>query len=91
MTQNTNRQVYLEKGFVSLPGFFDVHEITTCLEKIREFIESLVPQLPRDHVFYEDRETLSTLKQIQQMQDHCPWCNEFMNGKPRTLAEDLMG
>ena len=91
MKQKTNRQVYLEKGFVSLPGFFDAHEITTCVENIREFIEGLVPRLPRDHVFYEDREKLSTLKQIQQMQDHCSWCNRFMNDKPKTLAEELMG
>ncbi len=91
MTQKTNRQVYLEKGFVSLPGFFDAREIAICLEKIREFIETLVPKLPRDHVFYEAREELSTLKQIQQMQHHCPWCNEFMNGRPRALAEELMG
>ena len=63
------RQTYLDNGFVYLPGFFDAREITICQEKIREFIEGLVPQLPRDHVFYEDSEKLSTLKQIQQMQE----------------------
>ena len=43
MTHKPNRQVYLEKGFVSLPGFFDAREIAICLEKIREFIATLVP------------------------------------------------
>ena len=74
MKQKTTRQTYLDKGFVCLRKFLDAREIAICQEKIREFIEGLIPQLPRDHVFYEDRETLSTLKQIQQMQDHCPWC-----------------
>ena len=91
MKQKTTRQTYLDKGFVCLRKFLDAREIAICQEKIREFIEGLIPQLPRDHVFYEDRETLSTLKQIQQMQNHCPWCDEFMNGKPRALAEELMG
>ena len=63
MKARVPRQTYLDNGFVYLPGFFDAREITICQEKIREFIEGLVPQLPRDHVFYEDRETLSTLKQ----------------------------
>ena len=91
MTQKTNRQIYLDKGFVRLPGFLEEHEVSTCKDKIREFIEDLVPDLPRDHVFYEDKAKHSSLKQIQQMQMHCSWCNHFMNDKPRTLAEELMG
>ena len=72
MKQKTTRQTYLDKGFVYLRKFLDAREIAICQEKIREFIEDLIPQLPRDHVFYEDRKTPSTLKQIQQMQEPLP-------------------
>jgi phytanoyl-CoA hydroxylase len=41
--------------------------------------------------FYEDREKLGTLKQLQSMHVHDRWFGDFFGGRVRQLAEELLG
>jgi phytanoyl-CoA hydroxylase len=78
-------------GFVALPEFVNGEELTELLAHVDRFIKDLVPQLPDEHVFYEDRNDAATLKQIQQMGDHDPWFHElFTAGLFREVAELLL-
>ena len=54
-------------GFVAVPGFLDQRELSELGENLERFIEEVVPKMPRDEVFYEDKGDLRTLKQLQQM------------------------
>ena len=78
-------------GFVALPQFTSGEELTELLAHVDRFIRDIVPQLPREQVFYEDKDNPATLKQIQHMGDHDPWFHElFMDSRFRELAEILL-
>ncbi len=85
------REQFEQNGFVAVPGFLDPSEVATCNRELERFIAEVVPSLPPEHAFYEDRDAPSTLKQLQSLHEHDPWFAELMNGKPRALAEQLLG
>ena len=61
------RRKFLQDGYVALPGFLQPDEVEVLLDNLRQFIQTVVPNMPREHVFYEDRERPETLKQLQVM------------------------
>ena len=82
---------YAEEGFVMVPGFLDssaIHEVAVQLDR---FIESVVPSMPAEHVFYEDKTDVSSLKQLQHLEEHDAWfAAMFCEGPFRGLAEELL-
>ena len=91
MNTTLRRPQFERDGFIAVAGFLHEEEVAACVQELDSFIEHLVPELPPADVFYEDREDRTTLKQLQRLHEHSPWFNSFMNGKPRTLAEELLG
>lgn len=86
-----NRQQFERDGFVSIPGFLNADEISACNQKLERFIKEAAPNLPPEHVFYENKDDPSTLKQLQSLHQHDEWFSTLMNGNPRLLAETLLG
>ena len=91
MNPSSVHQRFLADGFLAVPGFLNADEVAACLRELTQFIEREVPDLPPEHVFYENKEEPSSLKQLQRLHEHNPWFEELMNGKPRALAEELLG
>ena len=82
---------FRSRGFVALPQFVCDHDLRDLLGHVDRFIRDIVPGLPPEHVFYEDRRDASTLKQIQQMGEHDPWFYNLLNvGRFRETAEILL-
>jgi phytanoyl-CoA hydroxylase len=80
-----------EDGFVSLPAFVVGNELRELQANVRRFICESVPQLPAEHVFCEEREDPTTLKQIQQLGEHDAWFAGFAaSGSLREVAEHLL-
>ena len=79
-----------EDGFVVVPGFCDAEEVQGIESTLTTFIAEIVPSLPVEQVFYEDKNEKSTLKQIQRMHEHDAFFAAFFEGKPRQLAEELL-
>lgn len=78
-------------GYVVLPRFVSGSELTELLEHVDRFIRDIVPRLPPEQVFCEDKNDPATLKQIQHMGDHDPWFHEwFVSGRFREVAELLL-
>jgi len=78
-------------GYVALPQFISGQELTALLAHVERFIRDIVPQLPPQRVFYEDKNDATTLKQIQHMGDHDPWFHELFTGSRfREVAELLL-
>lgn len=78
-------------GYVALPQFVTGEAFTELRENVDRFIQDLLPQLPSEHVFYEDKSDPTTLKQIQHMGDHDPWFHNLFHAGPfRELAELLL-
>lgn len=87
----TRKAKFEEDGFVAVTGFCDAEELQEIEEALALFIGDLMPTLPSEEVFYEDKEDPSTLKQIQRMHEHDEFFQSFMGNKPRALAEELLG
>lgn len=81
-------QRFQSDGFVALPKFVDGSQLDELLANVQRFLTHVVPQLPAQHVFFEDKNDAASLKQIQQMGDHDPWFNELLTASPfRDTAE----
>jgi len=78
-------------GFLALPGFFSEEELQAIEEALARFIEKTLPTLAPDYVFYEDKNDRGTLKQIQRVHEHDEFFNTLFQGKPKRLAEELLG
>jgi phytanoyl-CoA hydroxylase len=82
---------FSQDGFVALPQVVSGAEFAELLAQIQRFIAEVLPGLPPEHVFYEDKEDPATLKQIQQMGQHDAWFHElFTAGCFRRIAEELL-
>lgn len=82
---------FAEDGFVALRSFLGGEELSEMLENVDRFLEHVLPGLPPEHVFFEDKQDPKSLKQIQQMGDHDRWFDErFRRGRFRDLAEQLL-
>ena len=74
----SRRKQFEEAGFVAQPGFLDEGEVASCLRELERYIARIVPSLPPEHVFYENKDDPATLKQLQRMHEYDPWFGEFM-------------
>jgi len=84
-------KVFQEDGFVAVPKFRNLEELSAIESALAHFIDVRVPQLPAEEVFYEDKANPASLKQIQRLHEHDGFFGEFFNGKPKALAQELLG
>ena len=84
-------KAFEEDGFVAVSGFCNPVELSAIESALERFINVRVAQLPPEEVFYEDKAKPETLKQIQRMHEHSDFFGEFFNGKPKVLAQELLG
>jgi phytanoyl-CoA hydroxylase len=76
------------EGFVALGRFVHGEALQELLANVDRFVRDVVPALPPDQVFYEDKSRPETLKQIQGLGSHDAWFQKlFMAGGFRNLAE----
>lgn len=78
-------------GFAALPGFVQGEALQELLQHVDHFIRDVVPTMPPEHVFYEDKTRPETLKQLQNLSGNDAWFeNLFTSGLFRELAELLL-
>ena len=83
---------YAKDGYAMQRGFVSGDALRTLQNHVDRFIQEVVPTMPPEHVFFEDKSDRSTLKQLQQMGLHDTWFdNLFTKGPFRSLAEQLLG
>ena len=60
-------------------------------KEVELYISQVVPRMPKEHVFYEQKENKDSLKQIQFMFKHSEYFRGLMEGsKFEDLARDLL-
>ena len=80
-----------EHGYVALPGFLDAREIAEVRTNLDRVIRDVVPGMPREHVFYEDKDDPTTLKQLQRLAHNDAFFHDLMfGGRFEELAKDLL-
>ena len=87
----TRKSSFEEDGFIAVPGFCEADELQSIESALARFIDEVLPSLPSEEVFYEDKGDQTTLKQIQRMHEHDEFFAVFFERKPAQLAEVLLG
>jgi phytanoyl-CoA hydroxylase len=78
-------------GYVVLPQCFSGNELRTLQSRVAHFIHDVVPGMPREIVFFEDKDRPETLKQIQSLHEYDDYfANLFLKGKFPALAARLL-
>ena len=76
-------------GYVFCKSFVDVQEI---LQNLDRFVREVVPGMPPELVFFEDKSQADSLKQLQLLHENDAFFRQLANGGPfRELAELLLG
>lgn len=79
-------------GVVAVRNFMSGQQLAEFQANVERFIRDVLPSLPREHVFYENKDDRATLKQFQGMNDHDEYFAQWMHAGPfQELAERLMG
>lgn len=90
-TPHPDAERFAADGYLACPAFVAGAELQELRDNVERFLEEVVPRMPREHVFYEDREDPTTLKQLQQMGRHDPWFERLLHaGRFRETAEQLL-
>jgi phytanoyl-CoA hydroxylase len=78
-------------GYAAVRQFVHGADLDELIGNVDRFIKDIVPELPSEHVFYEDKNEPATLKQIQQLGEHDAWFHNLLTtSRFRELAELLL-
>lgn len=83
---------FIEQGYFAQKSFLDADEIAEVQRKTARFIAEVVPGLPEDIVYYEDKSDPASLKQVQKLYDHDAFFQQLATSeKVVGLARELLG
>jgi phytanoyl-CoA hydroxylase len=86
------KQEFDADGYVMLRGFLNPNEVSVLHAKLATLIQNIVPTMPSEAVFYEDKSRPDTLKQLQHLEQFGrDYFQEMFSGRFSQLAADLMG
>jgi len=80
MDKNKIASEFRDEGYVAQRGFLSEADLEILNENLGHFIAEKLHELPKEHVFYEDKECPETLKQIQQLYTYDPYFESLMIG-----------
>ena len=87
-----SRELFERDGFIVLPGFVSTVEVDRILGEVERYVRDVVPGMPPEEVYYEDRGDPSLLKQLQRLSSHDSFFEELgQRGAIPRLAESLLG
>ena len=78
-------------GFAIIRGFYSPQETRSLIEQVERYITQIVPTLPSDAVYYEDRETPESMMRLEGMETYDPYFDRMLHGERYTgLASTLL-
>ena len=79
-------------GFASIPGFFDKGEVDNVEQRLKRYIDEIVPGVPPADAYFEVKGRPETLKQMHRIMGHDPWFKDlFVSDRFLRVAEFLLG
>ena len=80
-----------QDGYVFIPGFLTKEQVDLTNKRLKTYIKDSLPKMSSKHVFYEDINDASTLKQMQNLFAYDSYFFELLNGsKFEKIAEVLL-
>jgi phytanoyl-CoA hydroxylase len=78
-------------GYVYIPGFLSPEEVQDLNENVQRFIAEKIPAMSSSHYFYEDKNDVATLKQMQDLEKYDPYFKALaIDSKFETIAKALL-
>ena len=91
MDKQAMKAGFQKDGYLFIPGFLTEAEVAGINQNFNRVIKDVVPQMPENKVFYEDKNDPATLKQLIDIQASDDFFNDVLtNGKFAALAEFLL-
>ena len=90
MTPEMLRDRFSRDGYVAIDALFDADKMAELQAEVARYIQDVVPAMPDARVYYENKNDLSSLKQIQKLFEHDGYFEELMNGIIRRKAETVL-
>jgi phytanoyl-CoA hydroxylase len=80
-------------GFAVIRGFYAPREAQDLFEQVERYLARIVPTLPDEAVFYEDKQKPETMMRLERMEKHDPFFDgmrreERYTGLASTLLDD---
>ncbi len=86
------KDTYDQTGYIALNGFLNKTELIELIENTNRLIKNVIPEMPESEVYYETKDDLSTLKQIQHLDIFDTFFKELAaSEKVEKLASLLLG
>ena len=80
-----------QDGYIFISGFLTKEEVDLTNNTLETFIKETLPKMSPKHVFYEDKDDHSTLKQMQNLFVYNPYFLQLLKGsKFEKIAEVLL-
>lgn len=74
------RKDFVQNGYIFFPNFLNEEEMEMVQSKISEYIEKNVSKMKEKEVYYEDKNDMSTLKQLQHLFKYDPFFFDMIFG-----------
>lgn len=89
---DTLAAVFARDGYVALRPLFDAEKMAEINAELDRYIAEVMPTMPVEEVYFENREDRTTLKQMQKLSVYDPYFRELMeNSVIRDIASAAMG
>ena len=86
------KQEFEIDGYAAIYSFFEEDKIQEIKNELDRYINIIAPTLPNHHVFYEDKEDKSTIKNLQQMFTYDDYFKQLIEeSKIQELASSILG
>jgi len=86
------KKLFDDKGYVAVNGFLSTDKVNELIAHTDRFIKYVIPTIPSEEVYYENKEDPSSLKQIQRMHDFDLYFKKLAYSKEiMGLADLLLG
>ena len=77
-------------GYIVVRTLFDGDKLLELKTEVARYIQDVVPIMPGERIYYEDKNDSSSLKQIQKMFEYDGYFKDLMNGAVRRMAETVL-
>ena len=84
-------QSFKEDGYFVKNEMFDSDELKEIKDQLELYIDEVVPKMPENQVYYDQKNQKESLKQIQKMFEYNTFFNDLMYGRIYELAGKLLG
>jgi len=84
------RENFDRDGYVCISPLFDSEEMAKLKTEVARYIHDVVPTMPSERIYYEDKNDSSSLKQVQKLFEYDGYFSDLMNGVIRRMAETVL-